>query len=162
MRRNGRLKRGVEIKGQELQCYAPGNGSLHFVWTTMEHPYTATGRQVKRWHVLRYLQLKDGRRLVQQGWKLYNIHGQWQLVKTVKRRNKNTLQIDENCFTYEVKPLSPREGKEVWDCDLTVWAKTDPNSLARKAYGPKYEIKNMSIRAEIRYFLTHEEKLKVG
>lgn len=158
MRRNGRLKRGLEIQGQELQCYAPGNGSLHFVWTTMEHPYTATGRQIKRWHVLRYLKLKDGQRLVKQGWKLYNIHGQWQLVKTVKRRNKNTLQIDGDCFTYEVNPLSPREGKEVWACDLAVWAKSSPT--LRKIYGSKYQVKNLSILAVIRYFLTHEEVLK--
>ena len=155
------MKMGLEIKGQILHCYASGDGALHFTWSGMEHPYPATGRPVKRWHVLRYLRSKEGRRLAGQGWKPYFINGFWQLVRTVVRKNKNTLCVGgevRECYTYTVSPPSPsRRNGEIWSCDFKVWAKSYKE--LRPIYGPKFEVKNLSIRAVLLYFLNHEKEL---
>ncbi len=142
----------MEIQGQQLFHYASGDGALHFTWAGMEYPYPATGRTVKRWHVLRFLRSKDGQRLAKDGWKPYFINGFWVLVRTVVRKNKNTLAIGERRFTYK----APKR-KEVRDYHFKVWAKSDKE--LRPVYGPKYEVKNLSIRAVLLYFLNHEKQL---
>ena len=111
----------MELFGQLLHCYAPGCGSLHFNWNGKEYPYPSTGRKVKRWHVLRFLRTKEGKRLVSKGWRLYNLNTQWQLVRKVVCKNKNTLCMDGVCYTYALKD---NKRQEVWDCDLTVYTKS--------------------------------------
>ena len=144
----------MEIKGQILICYAPGDGSLDFTWTGKEYPHIATGRKVLRWHVNRFLKTKEGKRLIAKGYKLYNINTHWTLVCTVVRKNKNTLLMSGDLYTYKVESLSPREANRgMPDCDLTVYYRY--LSINRK-----FEVKNWSTRAVIRYFLNYEEELK--
>ena len=146
----------MEMAGQVLHVYASGDGALHFNWADPKG--VSTSRRVKRWHCLRFLRTKEGKRLMDKGYKLFNINTQWQLVSTVVRKNKNTLCVDGETYTYTHTPLSPRNGHEVWDCDFTVYAKYP--AYARRISGDKYEVKNWSIRAVIRFFLNHESELK--
>jgi len=145
------------LDGQELTCYGSGDGALHFNWSGLEHPYPSTGRQVKRWHVLRFLRTNEGKRLTNEGWKLYRINTFWQLVRTVVRKDKNTLCMGGHTYAYTVRRKSPRERNQIWDCDFRVY--TDPGKALRFAYGDKMEVKNWSTRATLLFFLNHEEEL---
>ena len=150
----------MEMAGQVLHVYASGDGALHFNWSFPDG--MSSGRSVNRWHCLRFLRTKEGKRLTNNGFKLYHINGFWTLVDALVRRNTNTLcmkvypDYKGECFTYTIVPKHKRTGKDVWDCDLTVWSKY-PAKYKRPG---RYEVKNWSIRAAIRYFLSHEEELK--
>jgi hypothetical protein len=149
----------MELAGEVLHVYASGDGALHFCWSGKEYPYPATGRRVKRWHVLRFLRTKEGQRLSKKGYKPYFINGFWNLVFRVVRKNENTLCVDRKRYIYAVAHKSPREKGQVWDCDLTVWTRPN-NKLLRTIYGDKVEVKNWSTRAVILFFLNHEAELK--
>ena len=141
----------MELDEQVLNCYASGDGALHFTWMMPQYPHSSSCRKVKRWHILRFFRTKEGKRLANQGWKLYNINTFWQLVKKVDRKNKNTLCMDGECYTYKIDPLSPRDKGHVWDCDFTVYGKNKYR---------KFEVKNWSIRACLLFFLNHEKELR--
>lgn len=153
----------MEMAGQILHVYASGDGALHFNWAYPDG--MSSGRKVLRWHCLRFLRTKEGKRLTAKGFKLFNINTQWQLVTVCVRKNKNTLCMDGECYTYAIVPMSPRirqcsgNGHEVWDCDLKVWAKWPDYVNHTKFATKRMEVKNLSIRAGIRYFLSHEEEL---
>lgn len=144
----------MEMQGQLLNCYAPGDGSLDFTWMSKEYPNTATGREVLQWHVNRFLKTKEGKRLTSKGYKPYNINGQWTLVCTVVRKNKNTLLMDGELYTYKM------EYQGLY-CDLTIYSKY-PKSVEKLYAGKlsKFEVNNWSIRSTIHYFLNHEKELR--
>ena len=156
----------MEMAGQVLHVYASGDGALHFNWAHSDSGISS-GRPVKRWHCLRFLRTKEGKRLTDNGFKLYHINGFWTLVTVCVRKGPNTLLMDgeqgvggEGVYTYTINRFLglPRKGTNVLDCDLTVYFRYAPWADPQ-VQGKQYEVKNISIRAGIRYFLSHEEEL---
>ena len=165
----------MRIKFEKLHCYSPNGGCLHFNWAGLQYPYRSTGQTVKRWHVLRFLRTKEGKHLKERGWKLYFINGSWTLVRKVTRKSPNTLLLGRQRYSYEVTPhvdsdtvagrqryfyesTPPKDvDPEIRDYQFKAWART-PKKLI-PLFGPSYEIKNWSIRAQLLYFLNHEKEL---
>src|SRR4051812_44572469 len=79
-----------------LQCYAPGDGSLSFVF--QDHKGNATGDKVTRRDVLAFL---EQRRPDLKTWTIVNLHGHgFKLFKPVTRTAPDEVQLDNRCYRY--------------------------------------------------------------
>jgi hypothetical protein len=135
---------------QKLFCYFSGDGCFSLIWREMTKQENSTNRTVTEKDAIRYLHQKANKHLVNRNWLPAFINGRWVLARHVKRIGPNRLRINGHSYDYKLK--RPSKLGKVFGPDLTVTFKMGRNC--------EIEMKNMSIRAEIIYFLDHEEELK--
>jgi len=137
----------------ELHCYYSGDGCLSLSWVIRKGDQMfSAGRKVTKADCQRYLRRKDNRRMVDRNWLPVLIEGQWKLARYIKRTGPNRLNINGHVFYYN--DVKMRDGR-IFDCDLEVTFKMRVGGKL-----VTHEMKNISIRGEIRFFLENEKVLK--
>lgn len=122
--------------------YGSGDGALHFTWCTrMKGDWIASGQNVTKGDVGRFLRTKEGRRLRNKGFRRYYINGLWVLARFVERVGENALQMGDDVFEY-MKDIDNKWG---------FWVYYDHPKRGR------IEVHNMSILGNLRFFIKNEE-----
>jgi len=142
----------TRLKGMtmKLECYASGDGALHFVYTekgkSADKPVTLEDAE-------NYLKTDPDAALLRlQNWRATLINGKPRLVANIKRIDANTLTIDGKAFRYKIDEdsLFWKDQRHVLDHCLTV--DTDYK-------GEVTNVRNYSLRAQIRHFINNESAL---
>ena len=138
----------------KIQCYASGSGCLSF---TRVKPNGLCGMPVTMGDARRWLNTLEGKRLTGKNWELKDDSGHPILVKKVERVADDQLKVDGQLFTYSIDPFHdvPLMGTDNWlaDAALCITFQYPEDHILG---GEEYELKNISTRAAIRYFLKHE------
>lgn len=145
---------------QRLNCYAPGNGSLDFVWLEGN---VAANRRVTMSDARRWLKTVDGRKKKEEGWIVMKLNGLPTLVSHVERISDDVVEIvlprasvDEPVktgrFTYGILP------------DQAEWLEKkmlNINSIEVTTVrdGREIEVQNWGIKARIAHYLNYENEI---
>jgi hypothetical protein len=135
-----------------INCYYSGDGCLSLSWVYGKGEMTTANRKVTKAQAQRYLLRKENKRLFDRNWLPVLICGRWKLARYVKRTGPNRLNISGHVYYYS--GVKFKDGR-IWDCDLKVTFK-----MRVKGKLVEHEMKNIGVRAEIRFFLENEEVLK--
>jgi hypothetical protein len=112
-----------------------------------------SGRTVTYADAIRYLESKDGQHLAERDWVPVLINGRLVLAQKVKRTGPNRLRINGESYEYSVdNSLFCGRAEEA---NLTTTYK-----MRVKGKTQVFEMKNLSTRMVIRFFLNHEADLK--
>lgn len=144
----------IIIKGKKqepyakLYCYASGDGSLSFNWAEVKHPMPSINKEVTREQVEKYL--SENAHLK----KTHFISERWNqihLIPRVYRVGKGKLKYKGD--VYEVSPAyyTDSEGRQRLSRSETKITFTYPENHPLGA--EPFEVKNISIRAALFYYL---------
>lgn len=155
-----------------FQCYASGSGALSFVWlekqnvggrthrTKLEQEI-ASGRAVTEADVMEFFRSPEGRHLQERGFLPMQIDGLWQLVCVLTRVGPNKLRLPRDgnkIISYE---LEKADG-EIRDyaVKMNVEIQDEAFDLYNTGHDTQImEVKNVSIRSQVVYFLNHERQI---
>ncbi len=140
-----------------LSCYAPGDGALAFCWVNADDGKaegTPTRKQVERWLATN----PDGKRFVEQGYRLVTVNAELRLIGPVRRIDATTLEVRPgDRITVVITP----EQKAQW----TKQGFVNDASIDMRFTIPDHpeleemRVRNWSTRAMVRFFIQHEEHL---
>lgn len=142
----------------QFHAYSSGNGclSLNWVWVTKNNHVTAD-RPVTRADVIHYLNGKDAGHLKADGWVPVIVQSRWVLARYIKRTGPNRLWIadkDKPHTIYYSVDQSRFDGNAE-EANLTTTFK-----MRVKGKMETFDMRNLSLRMTIRFFLNHEQELK--
>lgn len=135
---------------ESLKRYAPGDGSLHFVWLENDK---ASGRKVTLEDVLYFVERDQRcRHSVLDGWRVVWLFNQPIMVGPVKRVDDKTLLIKGEPATYSIDETNVfwLQDQRCIDFALT---------LKFTFRDREYDIKNWGMREMVCHFLTHEKHI---
>ncbi len=140
------------VVNAKLSHYFSGSGAFHFIWKDEDN--NAISRPFTEQDARDYLASDEAAYLRKQDWRVVELYGQWVIVKFLKRIDAGTLLIDGQEFYYTVAPLDFNDEDcpvtEIRDYRVTITAK-----IADRIY----EVKHISTRAIIVFFLNNEAAL---
>lgn len=146
----------ADVRDYDLHCYAPGDGALAFSWVNRTNGQADSYLIVTREDVDAYLAGWKGKGYADKNYKVATINGELRLHQPVTRIDAGTLELDGHRYQYALSDEGKRvlaEDHRVIDGYLT---------LTFDDEGTPRELKNWSIRATLRFFLTHEAKLEAA
>lgn len=136
---------------QKLHSYSSGDGCLTLTWREVTRESPSTGRIVTKQDAIRHLAAKENQ-LAKRNWLPVLINGRWVLARHVKRIGPNRLRISGHSYDYKI---NTKYFKSAEEANLTTTFKIRANGKMNAI-----EMKNLSLRMVIRFFLNHEEILK--
>lgn len=134
---------------EKLHCYASGDGSLSFNWASGVHPYPSINRPVLRGEVEQYV--KEHPHLLE-NFSVSDQYGHFHLIPNVTRRDKNHLQYKGEVYEVRAQWFRGSDNRRRL-------SRHDTKILFTYEWGETVQVKNLSIRAGICYFLEHEKEL---
>lgn len=143
----------------KLNCYASGNGALHFCWLTPVWgagrlpEMVASGQPVTLDEAKAYLDSPEGESLKSKGFRACILDGVHPvLIADVKRIDSETLAINGERYTYEInrEDLFFKRDGHVREASLTLYA---PDGEG------KFRVRNINSISAVCHFLNHEEAI---
>lgn len=153
----GMLISGVGESPIHLFTYASGDGSLSF--GTADHKNQSSRRPTEE-ELQRYItEFEDGKHLIGKGWKfLSEFNGYPHMVFPCERIGERAIR----CMLYPEGHNN--DYRYTYDDEEGKWSGGDFKDYALKIYSThpdigEFEVKNWSLRAVIRFWLSNEEQL---
>jgi hypothetical protein len=138
----------------KLYSYASGDGSLSFNWAETAHPMKSINKSVTRDQVERYVKQKENAHLLN-GHTIFEAYGQIHLIPIARRVSLEQIDLRGEVYDVRAAWYADSEGKKRLNRSGTEIKFTYPESHPLGA--ETFEVKNVSIRAAICYFLEHEK-----
>lgn len=143
----------------KLNCYASGNGALHFCWLTQVWgagrlpDLVASGQPVTLDEAKAYLDSPEGESLKAKGFRACVLDGVHPvLIADVRRIDDNTLSVEGKQYTYEINKddfFFKRDG-HVREASLTLYATDD---------GERFKVRNINAISAVCHYLSNEKAI---
>lgn len=142
------------VKNEVLNCYASGDGALHFCWLLGG---VATGRHTTMQDVKRFLRSKNGKWWREKGYKAVLINTLPCIVAPVRRTGANEVSLYDRTYKYQSTETEKGEHRAHSTKVTTIMDRYDDGTTVIPER--TVEVKHISTIMAIVHFLNHEQEI---